>query len=62
MEMIFYEADAPVTGVSFQSHSVEEKDERTTAVPGEKDSPNLVQVFSSLYKFVYEVNLLKMWH
>ena len=52
MEMVFYEAeddiaminDAPVKGVSFQSYSDEEKDERTAAVPGEKDSPNLVQV------------------
>ncbi|KAM8773189.1 uncharacterized protein AB9X84_014534 [Acanthopagrus schlegelii] len=42
MEMVFYEAeddiaminDAPVKGVSFQSYSDEEKDERTAAVPG----------------------------
>lgn len=53
MEIVFYEAeddiamvnDASVKGVSFQSHSDEEKDEWTTIVPGEKDIPSLVQVY-----------------
>ena len=58
--MVFYEAeddipmvnDSSVNNVSLQSHSDEEKDERTAAVPGEKDIPSLVQVYSALYTFV----------
>lgn len=60
MEIVFYEAeddiamvnDSSVNDGSLQSHSDEEKDERTAAVPGEKDIPSLVQVYSALYTFV----------
>lgn len=60
MEIVFYEAeddiamvnDSSVNDGSLQSHSDEEKDERTAAVPREKDIPSLVQVYSVLYTFV----------
>lgn len=60
MEIVFYEAEddiamvnnSSVNDVLLQSHSDEEKDERTAAVPREKDIPSLVQVYSALYTFV----------